>query len=589
MDDQKKQQLVNYVNEQITAGTDIDTLTAQLKELGWSPDEIDEVFTAAEVDPEAMRTAQEAGPTPQPPYEETGEGITTPVMEDGTDTAERDSGSSGNGIFVAIVILLLVVGTGIATGMTLTGWSPGDLFSSRPTIEEVIETHRSVESFTYDVEFSALAEFSADVENQQQLMSALMFVPGALENGEVPASLTTQLNISGTASLSESTDTRTNIRFGIGTDEIQDLVDVEYRRVAGGNYLLGNILPDLGLINLKPLEGEWVSLGGVMNTAGGVLDQAASATGTDDVHLLNQVSPETHTELRNALQEEGVYTIKSDGKVRLDDGTDTYLFSISIHPDGIQRYLVRMEQIVEDNDPELLNSPMYNELQSYLTDTAEFIDRLNLHDDQIQVWIDQDTNYVRRVQLTAAATEDQMADIATGAIDSGTLTFTLNLSNYNQPAQVHEPTDVKTFEEAQQIIMLSESSGDSSGTSNSPSAGFAENYFGTVENSANDARVESRNTIRQSDLAQISTALELYQNDNGTYDAGLIPLDGRDEQQEVLGVYMDSVPTDPDGSDYSVNTSADGFCVSAPAYEGLDFPDNNTDCSMYDYSIGPGI
>lgn len=612
MSDDRKETLVAYVKKRIAEGVEASALRQELTEDGWPAAVIDDVYQEAGLssgppdvsDNKAVPASQDSEAIPVSQPEDAGgqEVAASSTEEDtGSSKSESTNASTHTGFTGILIIILFMAGIGAAVGYGLAHWSPGMLFSSPPSVHDVIDAHRSVESFTYDVEFSALTEFSTEAESQQQLMSTLMFVPGVLEDGEVPESLTTQLNVAGTASLTESTDNQTNITLGIGTDDVQDLIDVEYRRVADENYLRGSTLPDLGMINLQPMEGEWLSLGGVAETAGGAFgasNDLVSATDTDDVHLLDQVSPETRTELQEALLEEEVYTIKSDGEVQLDDGTDTYLFNIRINPDAIQRYVVRMEQIVEDNDPELLNSPMYSELQNYMTDGAEFTHSLNLQDDQIQVWIDQDTHYIRRLQATAVATEEMLADFAAAGVTGGTLTFTLNLSNYNQPVQVDVPTDVKTFEEAQQIIMSAGQAGADDPmtytTYTSINGGETEISTGTIERSSENGRAESRNARRQTDLAKIRTALELYRNDNGTYNTGLTSADGREEQQSVLGEYMDSVPSDPSadeayGADYVVETSADGYCVSAPAYDGMDFPDNNTDCSSFNYSIGPGI
>jgi len=102
--------------------------------------------------------------------------------------------------------------------------------------------------------------------------------------------------------------------------------------------------------------------------------------------------------------------------------------------------------------------------------------------------------------------------------------------------------------------------------------------------SLNGARESSRNARRQSDLGQLQTAMELYANDNGDYNVS--------GKAALSPDYIQTVPSDPSDSatDYQLDSSASGYCISAPGYEATSsagYPDNDTSCSS-DYSVGPG-
>lgn len=109
--------------------------------------------------------------------------------------------------------------------------------------------------------------------------------------------------------------------------------------------------------------------------------------------------------------------------------------------------------------------------------------------------------------------------------------------------------------------------------------------------SLNGAREGARDSRRQSDLSQLRTAMELYANDNGDYNATV----GTLSEQETTFVndnsYMQSIPIDPTTENaYDITTAEDGYCISATAWEGDEVPDNDTGCDTTTgaYSIGPG-
>ena len=66
---------------------------------------------------------------------------------------------------------------------------------------------------------------------------------------------------------------------------------------------------------------------------------------------------------------------------------------------------------------------------------------------------------------------------------------------------------------------------------------------GIVLVSLGGARSSARDARRQSDLRQISTAQELYYNDNAAYVSSASVPSG-------IGTYLATFPTDPQGDDY---------------------------------------
>lgn len=99
--------------------------------------------------------------------------------------------------------------------------------------------------------------------------------------------------------------------------------------------------------------------------------------------------------------------------------------------------------------------------------------------------------------------------------------------------------------------------------------------------SLNGARADARDSRRQQDLAQIRTAIELCANDNQDYSSC-------DGSSLTSGDYMQTLPQDPSGNSYTINVSADGYCIYTSDWEDTDnIPDNDTGCGG-DYSLGPG-
>lgn len=89
--------------------------------------------------------------------------------------------------------------------------------------------------------------------------------------------------------------------------------------------------------------------------------------------------------------------------------------------------------------------------------------------------------------------------------------------------------------------------------------------------SLNSARSSSRDARRQTDLQQMSLALELFYDSCGEYPnhGGNNQLDTGDTTgscSDTFGDYMDSVPSDPqDGSAYGYNVNSDNstYCLGA--------------------------
>jgi general secretion pathway protein G len=68
----------------------------------------------------------------------------------------------------------------------------------------------------------------------------------------------------------------------------------------------------------------------------------------------------------------------------------------------------------------------------------------------------------------------------------------------------------------------------------------------------NDARKNSRDKIRKSDLKSIQLAVELYKSQNSTYPANI---------SSLSPTYLASVPVDPSGSSYSYTTNGASYKV----------------------------
>lgn len=113
--------------------------------------------------------------------------------------------------------------------------------------------------------------------------------------------------------------------------------------------------------------------------------------------------------------------------------------------------------------------------------------------------------------------------------------------------------------------------------------------------SLNSAREKSRDARRQTDLQQISLALELYYDDNGSYPTTAnFPGDLEPD-------YMTDVPQDPQGNDYQYDaedSNQSSFCLGTTLEDSNSIPDNNdSDCvdgsgdpdigSSYNYAVSP--
>jgi prepilin-type N-terminal cleavage/methylation domain-containing protein len=97
--------------------------------------------------------------------------------------------------------------------------------------------------------------------------------------------------------------------------------------------------------------------------------------------------------------------------------------------------------------------------------------------------------------------------------------------------------------------------------------------------SLNSARESSRDARRQTDLQQISLAMELYYDSCGRY-PGSLDTSASDgcSGSTTFGDFMGTIPTDPqDDSDYgydATDSSGESYCLGA-SLEGSDTPDNH--------------
>lgn len=104
----------------------------------------------------------------------------------------------------------------------------------------------------------------------------------------------------------------------------------------------------------------------------------------------------------------------------------------------------------------------------------------------------------------------------------------------------------------------------------------------------NSARSRARDAERKSDLKNISTALRLYFNDNGSFPAasGNIPWGAEWTNAGGNTVYMSTVPKDPLSPDqdyvYALGLTADTFTLSAcleNASDGQGVPASGISCT----------
>ncbi|PSO45693.1 MAG: hypothetical protein BRC25_01320 [Parcubacteria group bacterium SW_6_46_9] len=358
----------------------------------------------------------------------------------------RDGGFSTAG---AVFTLLAVLVVGAFVYLQWGGGATGNT----PTVNDVMAAHQSVESLSYDATLSADVELEPETlqarDDSKQLQQSLQYLPSFETGDGFPETLTGEIAVSGSNSLAgTSSQAEGSFNLSVGAEDLSDVLSLQWRRVDGMNYLRSETLPDIGFFQLSQYENQWYSASSSQAT-----DSLGSFSGASGVRVDNaQISATTTKEIANALFDEGLLSVENRTSTELRSGGPAWQIDISINPQAVGDFQEAVRQIIEENHPDLAQSQDLEPTEAEITQTQASLKQLNNQLDQFSVWIDGETNRLRRVLLESEVTESEMASLKEEndqyeGVNSATFAFDVGMSSYNDAVNVQAPDDAQPLQE----------------------------------------------------------------------------------------------------------------------------------------------
>lgn len=268
------------------------------------------------------------------------------------------------------------------------------------------------------------ASFTANIKVDGDL--ADVELPVSVGQGEVQSA---QINLSGTF---DSTDLQNPIGMFNATMQAGEIDNIGFDAILNGEqiYLKVNTLPSVFPLNPALFTNQWI-----------FIDQAelekefslkTDELG-DNVEVRKELTEEQIKQIQEAVQNAKLIIITDELGAKEISGVDTVGYEFEI--DTVE--LVRLiEQISEIVDEEITASDQKDIDEAVMT--AEEFDG--------QMWIGKTDNLLYNVSGSVFVEDDE-----TGK--SGTVTFDVTMSDYNQPVEITIPEQTKSIEELMQEVL----------------------------------------------------------------------------------------------------------------------------------------
>jgi hypothetical protein len=359
----------------------------------------------------------------------------------------RDGGFSTAG---AVFTLLVVIAVGGFAYLQLGGGTTGE----EPSLNEVMIAHQSVESLGYNATLSADVGLEPETlqarDDAQQLQQSLQYLPELSSDRAFPKSMTGEITVSGSNTLAgTSSQAEGSFRVSVGVEELSDVIAFSWRRVGGMNYLRSEALPDIGFFRLSQYENQWYSASSSQAT-----DSLSSFGGMGSVSVDDaEVSATTTKEIAKALFEQGLLSVENRTRTELQSGEPAWQIDMSISPQAVGDYQEAVKQIITENHPDIAESQDLEPTDAEIAQAQASLEQLNNQLDQFSVWIDGESNRLRRVLLKSDVTESEMATLKEQndqyeGVNSATLSMDVALSSYNESIDVQAPDNAQPLQEA---------------------------------------------------------------------------------------------------------------------------------------------
>jgi hypothetical protein len=465
------------------------------------------------------------------------------------------SGSwSTAGVAGLVALFLLVIGGGgVMAYMNFAGNSA----SNPPSVASIYNAHKSIDSLRYDFSVDGkLALNESELRGRddfERFKQILPYIPNTGNVGEVPEQLQLEASLGGLVnSPNQNSGSKTTMQLAAGGNKTENLIDIEFRLVGDAGYVNPKVLPTVPMMPLDSFENQWFSF-----TASPTPVQFADAKESISD---SELSDETTIEVMKALTSSGLVSVDDVSETTLSDGSGAYKYTLSVHPQNLPAFKEQFEEIVSENQPELAQQEDIQQALDEIGTSTDSSDTISKTIKPVTMWLGKDSYRLQKARFEKTYSKQDLIE-ATGSssdranmagFDSATVSFTLNLSDYNQNFDVQKPTDATPFEEAKESLP----------------------FFGAMAG----ARQSARDARRQTDINQIETGLALYKDENGSYPDSLYG----GSNSLAASDQMTEVPSDPSEDSkylYTTSTSEGGYCIGTTLEDTSSLPsDNDKQC-----------
>jgi hypothetical protein len=301
----------------------------------------------------------------------------------------------------------------------------------------------------------------------------------------------------------------------------------EIRTINNSLYVELTKAPNIMLIDLSPLENQWVKI------------DESNVTSTEN-KVSDRFSPSAVAQIKAAFSRDKFFKITANLPSETVNGVNTYHYKFIIDREGLRNFIIDVDKTAASS---MLTGQNLADFNKQMTDLAMPAG---------EIWIGKNDllPYKLSFNYDLKATETSQV--------SGNVKVVLSAKNFNKSLQVAIPAPVKSPQE----IMSGLFGGMSSSpfvSSSSPIISGSEPGL-NLSSSLGSEAAKARDAERMKDVQQIQTALEMFYNDTNDYPvaASNTLFTSGGSIASAKGVYLKVIPIPP--------IPADGSCSTADAY-----------------------
>jgi len=375
-----------------------------------------------------------------------------------------------------LLIIIAVVIVAGAVGLATTGTWPFEKVGKPGVVEEAIENLSSLESTSYQLDFTVAAE--GKEEDKETLVSFNLTGSTDRRDPEKPrSSLHFQFNFS-TGTEEEGMSFAASV-VSMGTKEL---------------YLKAEELPELPIPFLdqelyKSLEGQWIKIDE---------EQLREITGIEEPLQQLEQQKEVLREVKAIFSEKKFFDIKEELPEKEISGDLCIGYLTELNKESLKEVLIEYLDLAISLLPDYQLEAGEDEIEKAKQEIPQSIDEFweKIGGIELEAWVTKEGSLLKQVKFEREITGQEMGnmDMAGGLTGQVEISITLEFFDFNKEFDIEAPQDAKTLEEVITSIMESGSF-----------------YLDTSMGQAQDARIISA-------LSQARTVMVYLYANEGDYD-----------------------------------------------------------------------